>query len=224
MAALIRTAALILAVFSATPATARNGMEADRMSVSGATPAIAHWRPIIAEASRRFAIPEVWITAVMRVESGGHVRLNGRAITSRAGAMGLMQIMPATWNAMRTRLGLGADPYDPHDNILAGAAYLRLMHERYGYPGLFAAYNAGPGRYDAYLHGAVPLPGETRAYIASLARLPAQAAMPSAILSGTHLFFPLGVVRAGDDAPPPDPVDRPRNLLFVPLARPPSKP
>jgi soluble lytic murein transglycosylase-like protein len=44
---------------------------------------------------------------------------------SERGAMGLMQIMPKTWTELRARHGLGADPYDPHDNILAGTAYIR---------------------------------------------------------------------------------------------------
>jgi soluble lytic murein transglycosylase-like protein len=48
---------------------------------------------------------------------------------------------------MRGRLGLGTNPHDPRDNILAGTLYLRLMYDRFGYPGLFGAYNAGPGRY-----------------------------------------------------------------------------
>ena len=97
----------------------------------------------IAEAARRFGIPEAWIRAVMHVESRGDVR----AISS-AGAMGLMQIMPATWLELRARYGLGSNPYDPRDNIMAGAAYLREMHDRYGSPGFLAAYNAGPGRYE----------------------------------------------------------------------------
>ena len=86
----------------------------------------------------------------MRVESGGRTTLEGRPIVSSAGAMGLMQLMPGTWRDMRAVLGLGPDPHDPHDNILAGTAYLRLMYDRFGYPGLFAAYNAGPARYAAY--------------------------------------------------------------------------
>ena len=89
-------------------------------------------------------------------------------ITSRSGARGLMQIMPATWAYLRARYRLGSDPYDPRDNILAGAAYLREMHDRYGSPGFLAAYNAGPGRYEEYLAGR-PLPAETRAYVAALA-------------------------------------------------------
>lgn len=118
----------------------------------------------IADAARRFGIPEGWIRAVMRVESRGDVR----AISPK-GAMGLMQIMPATWGNLRARHGLGGDPYDPRDNIMAGAAYLREMHDRYGSPGFLAAYNAGPGRYEEYRATGRPLPAETRAYVAALA-------------------------------------------------------
>ncbi|MDH2089976.1 lytic transglycosylase domain-containing protein [Rhizobium pusense] len=118
----------------------------------------------IANAARRFGIPEAWIRAVMRVESRGDVR----AISPK-GAMGLMQIMPATWGDLRARHGLGGDPYDPRDNIMAGAAYLREMHDRYGSPGFLAAYNAGPGRYEEYRATGRPLPAETRAYVAALA-------------------------------------------------------
>jgi len=59
----------------------------------------------------------------MAMESGGDV-----LALSPQGAMGLMQIMPNTWAGLRARHGLGADPYEPRDNILAGAAYLREMH------------------------------------------------------------------------------------------------
>jgi len=120
----------------------------------------------IAEASRRFGIPESWIRAVMRVESRGHVKA-----VSPKGAIGLMQIMPDTWAGLRLRYRLGRDPRDPHDNILAGAAYLREMHDRYGAAGFLAAYNAGPGRYAEYLGTGRPLPAETRAYVAALAPL-----------------------------------------------------
>lgn len=116
----------------------------------------------IAEASERFGIPSAWIRAVMRVESAG----DQRAVSPK-GAMGLMQLMPETWATLRARHGLGRDPFDPRDNILAGAAYLREMHDRYGSPGFFAAYNAGPARYEAYLSGR-PLPAETRVYVAAL--------------------------------------------------------
>ena len=82
--------------------------------------------------------------------------------------MGLMQIMPATWAELRVRHRLGSDPYDSRDNILAGTAYLRELYDRYGSPGFLAAYNAGPGRYEASLSGR-PLPAETRAYVATIA-------------------------------------------------------
>lgn len=130
------------------------------------TDPVARWRVEIAKASARFGVPVAWIERVMRAESGGRTMLGGRPITSRAGAMGLMQLMPATWDAMRAAHGLGDDPHDPRDNILAGTAYLRAMYDRFGYPGLFAAYNAGPGRYAAHLRSGRALPGETRAYLA----------------------------------------------------------
>ena len=105
----------------------------------------------------------------MQAESGGQTLLNGRPITSRAGAMGLMQLMPETYKEMRQRYGLGPDPYDPRDNILAGAAYLRQMYNRYGAPGFLAAYNAGPTRLDRVLFEGKTLPGETLRYLETLA-------------------------------------------------------
>lgn len=100
----------------------------------------------VAEAAQRFGLPTLWIDAVMRGESAGDERA-----VSPQGAMGLMQIMPETWNDLRSRYDLGVDPFDPHDNILAGAAYMREMHDRYGSPGFLAAYNAGPKRYEEHL-------------------------------------------------------------------------
>lgn len=105
----------------------------------------ADWSGHIAEASARFGVPQGWIRRVIRAESGGRTMLDGRPTTSRAGAMGLMQLMPGTWREMRAAHGLGADPHDPRDNILAGTAYLRAMHDRFGYPGLFAAYKCRAG-------------------------------------------------------------------------------
>ncbi len=131
--------------------------------------AVAGWRPYTREASRRCGVPVAWIERVMQAESRGRTVQGGRPIRSRAGAIGLMQLMPATWSDMRARLGLGSDPDDPRDNILAGTCFLRLMYERFGYPGLFAAYNAGPARYAAYLAGHQGLPRETIGYLASVA-------------------------------------------------------
>jgi soluble lytic murein transglycosylase-like protein len=118
----------------------------------------------ITEASRRFAIPEHWIRSVMHVESASEVR-----VRSRKGAMGLMQIMPETWSEVRARYGLGADPYDPRDNILAGAAYIHELYHRFGMPGFLAAYNAGPTRYENHLASGRALPDETQDYVAILA-------------------------------------------------------
>lgn len=129
---------------------------------------IARWQSFIAEASQRFGIPEDWIVRVMHAESHGQTMQGGKPIRSRVGAMGLMQIMPKTWTALSTRYGLGSNPDDPRANILGGAAYLREMYDLFGYPGLFAAYNAGPGRYSSYRAGHSRLPGETIAYVASI--------------------------------------------------------
>ena len=118
----------------------------------------------VTEASKRFGVPEHWIRAVMHVESSAKQRAR-----SSKGAMGLMQIMPKTWTELRARYGLGADPLDPRDNILAGAAYIRELYDRYGAPGFLAAYNAGPGRYERHLATGRPLPDETQAYVATLA-------------------------------------------------------
>jgi membrane-bound lytic murein transglycosylase B len=120
----------------------------------------------VTEASKRFAVPEHWIRAMMRVESGGKLRAR-----SSKGAMGVMQIMPKTWSDLRARYGLGADPYDLRENILAGAAYIRELHDRYGAPGFLAAYNAGPRRYEDHLATGRPLPDETQSYVAALAPL-----------------------------------------------------
>lgn len=163
---------------------------------------VDRWSIEIAEASARFAVPVEWITRVMRAESGGRTLLDGRPIVSRAGAMGLMQLMPATWADMRARLGLGRDPHAPRDNILAGTLYLRLMYDRFGYPGLFGAYNAGPARYSAYLEGRSGLPGETRAYLVAVGgAASARRARPSA---GTVAEAPgsLFFVLKGQAVPP----------------------
>lgn len=123
------------------------------------------WAAHIAAAATRYAIPERWIRAVMAVESTGD-----RAARSPKGAIGLMQIMPKTWHDLRARYGLGNDPWQPRDNILAGAAYLREMHDRYGsIAAMLAAYNAGPARYDQHLASGRALPAETVDYVAKIA-------------------------------------------------------
>ena len=131
-----------------------------------AAPDAGPYENFVREAAQRFGVPASWIGAVMAIESGGDVL----ALSSQ-GAMGLMQIMPDTWADLRARHGLGADPYAPRDNILAGAAYLRELYDRYGSPGFLAAYNAGPGRYDEHLSTGRALPHETQLYVDALAPL-----------------------------------------------------
>ncbi len=154
---------------------------------SKSTSAADPYAAFIREAAQRFGVPASWISAVMAMESGGDVL----ALSSQ-GAMGLMQIMPDTWAGLRARHGLGADPYEPRDNILAGAAYLREMHDHYGSPGFLAAYNAGPARYDEYLAMNRELPTETQLYVALLAPLIVEgqasgmAAPSRRVMSWTH--------------------------------------
>jgi soluble lytic murein transglycosylase-like protein len=164
------------------------------VSLLWAAPAAAdptdRWSSHIAEASARFSVPAEWIRRVMRAESGGRTTLRGRPIVSRAGAMGLMQVMPGTWAEMRTQLGLGFDPHDPRDNILAGTAYLRAMYDRFGYPGLFGAYNAGPARYAEHLSDGRPLPGETRAYLDTVGGI-RKPPVPNKTAPAKSVFFAL---------------------------------
>lgn len=143
-----------IAVLAVMPAAAMN------------VPASVHpYAAHVAQAAQRFGIPEAWIWAVMRVESNGNP-----AAISRAGAIGLMQIMPGTWAMLTARYGLGDNPWDARANIHAGVAYLREMVDRYGdLPTAFAAYNAGPGRVDDWHQRGRPLPAETIAYVAKIA-------------------------------------------------------
>lgn len=127
------------------------------------------WGPYINIASARFDVPQMWIRQVMRVESGGHEYSNGSLITSDAGAMGLMQLEPGTYQEMAARYGLENDPFNPLDNIMAGAAYIHEMYQIYGCPGFLAAYNAGPGRLDSYINYRRPLPLQTINYVAMIA-------------------------------------------------------
>ena len=125
------------------------------------------WDSVITEASQRFHVPAAWIRAVMRQESGGRTMLAAnKPIVSRAGAVGLMQVLPSTYDQMAERHELGDDPFDARDNIMAGAAYLRWLHQRYGFPKMFAAYNAGPGRVEQ----GGRLPAETRAYVGGITK------------------------------------------------------
>ena len=173
---------------------------------------IDRWRSCIQSASTRFGVPMRWIERVMRAESGGRTTLDGQPIRSRAGAIGLMQLMPKTWAEMRARLGLGADPDNPYDNILAGTLYLRLMYDRFGYPGLFAAYNAGPRRYAAYLAGRAALPRETIAYLDTVSGGDAERLAPAALPPAPTLF---AIRHASSAGPQPTTDDVSQPSLFA---------
>ncbi len=136
------------------------------------TPAqlILRWQPLVARASHRAGVPVAWINAVMRVESGGRNMLTDtQPMISSKGALGLMQVLPQTYRDMRAQYKLGPNPFEPKDNIGAGAGYLRRVHGKYGYPAMFAAYSAGPGRVDDVLGGHKQLPAETQSYVARVA-------------------------------------------------------
>lgn len=150
----------LLCAFSALPAYAET---ARGEAIANETPRRFAITSALTEASNRFRLPVHWLRAVMRAESGGDAKS-----ISRKGAIGLMQLMPATYAELRTRYGLGADPFDPHDNIQAGAAYLRELLDQYGEHGFLAAYNAGPGRYEDHLRGR-SLPAETTDYVRRIA-------------------------------------------------------
>ncbi|HEY1722905.1 MAG TPA: lytic transglycosylase domain-containing protein [Magnetospirillaceae bacterium] len=172
----------------------------------------APFAAFVAEASQRFGIPAAWIRAVMRAESFGDVRA-----VSPKGAIGLMQIMPETWAALRRRYSLGANPYDAHDNIIAGAAYLRELHDRYGIPGFLAAYNAGPARWEDHLATGRPLPVETRAYLTRLAPIVGGSSADDTVIIAAVVkswteasLFPTRPARPPSDTPSAKPPQSPQ--------------
>src|SRR5215468_1630180 len=90
-------------------------------------------------------------------------RFDPRAV-SHKGAQGVAQFMPKTalWRGL-------ADPFDPIQALPQSAAFLRELRAQFGNLGLAAAaYNAGPGRVQAWLSGRASLPGETRAYVMTI--------------------------------------------------------
>jgi soluble lytic murein transglycosylase-like protein len=158
---------LVRLIDAARPAQEPSASAYDVEAGMNSSQLLNRWDSVISEASERFHIPKAWIRAVMRQESGGRTMLGkNKPIVSRAGAVGLMQVLPATYVQMAEQHELGDDPFDARDNIMAGAAYLRWLHERYGFPKMFAAYNAGPGRVE---HGG-RLPAETRAYVGGITK------------------------------------------------------
>lgn len=214
-----RVTLLMLGMITIAPCACSALTGAEPVAISR-DPQLERWQAFVSQASKRFHVPEAWIYAVMDAESNGETMLDGRPITSHAGAMGLMQIMPATWRDMREQHVLGADPHDPRDNILAGTAYLSALYHRFGFPGLFGAYNAGPERYEEHREKGRALPKETVSYLKQLEEAGISAADMHEFKgesgapkrrntpSGRSLFFLRDGVRAGES----------ESDLLVPLA------
>jgi soluble lytic murein transglycosylase-like protein len=154
---------------------------------------MTRWEPLVGEASKRIHVPQEWIRAVIRMESGGRTLMGENLpITSDMGAMGIMQVLPQTYADMRLQYGLGADPYDPHDNVIAGTAYLKWLYGKYGNPGMFAAYNDGPGNLDAFLTQGRDLPDETHSYVNGISKMLGQPANQLARLTTVRFTRPDG--------------------------------
>jgi soluble lytic murein transglycosylase-like protein len=100
--------------------TASTVASSARAQTATRSEAVDRFAKFIDSASGRFAVPAPWIRAVMQAESAG----DEHAISPR-GAMGLMQLMPATWAELSARYGLGLDPFDAGDNILAALHILK---------------------------------------------------------------------------------------------------
>jgi len=115
---------------------------------------------IIKEASRRHGIDFCLVKAIIQAESS----FNPRAV-SKKGARGLMQIMPENYTALNIE-----DPFDPHQNIMGGTRYFRLLYDRYqGKLALsLSAYNAGPTIVDRYQ--CIPPIPETERYVEKVMR------------------------------------------------------
>jgi hypothetical protein len=168
--AFLLLAASVLAAGAGPVAASSKDGAGVRKSVSNAVPLVTRWDDLIKQAAQRFRVSESWIRAVMQMESGGKTEIAGIPITSKAGAMGVMQIMPDTYEELRREYGFGSDPYNVHDNVFAGAAYLHWLEGKFGYPAMFAAYNAGPGRLTAS-SSLDQLPAETQAYVGGIGRI-----------------------------------------------------
>ncbi|MCY0886423.1 MAG: lytic transglycosylase domain-containing protein [Firmicutes bacterium] len=136
------------------PAPAAAPPPAGAGTVPPAPPALA---PLFQQAAAATGLSPALLQAVALTESG-----DNPAAVSDKGAIGLMQLMPATARA------LGVDPYNPAANVLGGARYLAGLLQQFGgsLPLALAAYNAGPGAVEAA--GGIPPFPETEHYVTAV--------------------------------------------------------
>jgi soluble lytic murein transglycosylase-like protein len=121
---------------------------------------VRRWTALARRVAREVGLDPAWILAVVARESSGDPRAR-----SPRGAVGLMQLLPGTAREMGVR-----DPWDPYENLLGGARYLKRLLERFGDPRLaLAAYHAGPRRVEE-AGGLPPIPA-THRYVADVLRL-----------------------------------------------------
>ncbi len=138
--------------------------EAMKRRATGEPPAMRALSPALREAVGRLAqahgLDANLVRAVIAAESGGE-----SAAVSGAGAIGLMQLMPAT-----ARM-LGVDPWDPFDNLRGGITYLSQLVREFGtVRDALIAYNAGPSHAERVQRGDAVLYGETRRYLDAIDR------------------------------------------------------
>lgn len=165
----VRTAVLAAAVSSAPlskpvvalPPTQIQRPTVDVDTVFVAVPASEAYDEIIQEASRKYDLDANLIHAVMQAESAFHP-----FAVSRAGAEGLMQLMPELSDEMGV-----SNAFDPRENIMGGVRYLkRLLDYHHGDLDLaLASYNAGPGNVERY--GGVPPFRETKNYVETIKQI-----------------------------------------------------
>jgi len=161
-------------------------------------PAVRTTRPVVVEERDRAAqfdglisqhaqtngVRAELVRAVMQVESAFN-----QYARSPKGALGLMQLMPATIRQFGVQ-----NPFNPAENIRAGVAYLRQLLDRYGNDEqlALAAYNAGPGAVDK--HGTtVPPYKETRNYVSKIGKI-AGTSHPEPVVAGTKLYRTVDIV------------------------------
>jgi soluble lytic murein transglycosylase-like protein len=161
LAAAMSSAPLARPVVALLPPTAKVKPSIDVSAEFVVIPASEAYEDLVQEAAEKYEVDPHLIRAVMQAESA----FNPFAV-SRAGAEGLMQLMPALADEMGV-----SDAFDPRENIMGGVRYLKrlLDHHRGDIDLALASYNAGPGNVERY--GGVPPFRETRNYVKTIKQI-----------------------------------------------------